>query len=85
MNKINWKVRIQNKAFWISFVPAILLLLQMVAGMLGYQLELGDLGDKLLGIINAVFAVLASLGIVTDPTTKGLSDSVRAMGYTEPN
>lgn len=85
MNKINWKVRIQNKAFWISFVPAILLLVQMVAGMLGYQLELGDLGDKLLGIINAVFAVLASLGIVTDPTTKGLSDSVRAMSYTEPN
>lgn len=85
MNKINWKVRIQNKAFWISFVPAILLLVQMVAGMLGYQLELGNLGDKLLGVINAVFAVLASLGIVTDPTTKGLGDSVRAMSYTEPN
>lgn len=82
---INWKVRIRNKNFWISIIPAILLLVQMVADLFGYRLELGDLGTKLLGIVDALFAVLTILGIVVDPTTKGIEDSERAMGYDEPN
>lgn len=82
--KINWTVRIKNKSFWLSIVPAMVLLVQMVAGVMGYSLELGDLGDKLLGVVNAVFGVLAVLGVVTDPTTKGISDSERALGYNAP-
>ena len=81
---INWKVRIQNKSFWLSLIPAVLLLVQVVAAVFGYQMDLGDLGDRLLAVVNAVFAVLAILGVVTDPTTPGVSDSVRAMGYIEP-
>lgn len=81
---INWKVRIQNKSFWLSLIPAALLLIQVVAAVFGYQLDLGDLGNRLLAVVNAVFAVLAILGVVTDPTTPGVSDSVRAMGYIEP-
>ncbi len=34
--------------------------------------------------INAVFVVLALLGIVADPTTKGVSDSERAKTYKKP-
>lgn len=49
-----------------------------------YQLDLGDLGNKLLDVVNALFAVLAILGIVTDPTTAGVKDSEQAMTYTEP-
>ncbi len=52
--------------------------------MLGYQLDLVDLGNKLLEIVNALFAVLAILGIVTDPTTAGVKDSKQAMIYSEP-
>lgn len=81
---INWKVRVQNKSFWLSLIPAVLLLIQVVAAVFGYQLDLGDLGNRLLAVVNALFAVLAILGVVTDPTTPGVSDSVRAMGYTEP-
>lgn len=81
---INWKVRIQNKSFWLSLIPAVLLLIQVVAAVFGYQTDLGDLGNRLLAVVNAVFAVLAILGVVTDPTTPGVSDSVRAMGYIEP-
>lgn len=83
--KINWLVRVKNKTFWMSIIPACLLLVQMIAATFGYNLDLGDIGNKLLGIVNAIFAVLAAFGIVTDPTTKGVSDSDRAMGYTEPN
>lgn len=81
---INWKVRIKNKNFWLALIPAVLLLIQVVAAVFGYTLDLGDLGNKLLAIVNAVFAVLAILGIVTDPTTAGVADSALAMTYEAP-
>lgn len=81
---INWKVRIRNKAFWLALIPAVLLLMQSVAAAVGYELQLGDLGDRLLAIVNNLFALLAILGIVNDPTTAGISDSENAMTYETP-
>lgn len=81
---INWTVRIKNKSFWIALIPAVLMLVQVVAAVFGYTLDLGDLGNKLLAVVNAVFAVLTILGIVTDPTTAGLGDSDQALTYDEP-
>jgi phi LC3 family holin len=83
--KVNWKVRIKNEAFWVALIPTVILLIQVVASTLGFELDLGDLGNKLLEIVKIVFTLLAILGIVTDPTTAGLSDSKRALTYTEPN
>ncbi|HIU03077.1 MAG TPA: phage holin [Candidatus Onthocola gallistercoris] len=82
--KINWMVRIKNKNFWLSLIPAVLLLIQVIAAVFGFTLDLGDLGNKLLSVVNALFAVLAILGIVTDPTTAGVSDSNQALNYVEP-
>lgn len=84
MSNINWIVRIKNKNFWISLIPAVLLLVQVVAAVFDFTLELGELGDKLLAVVNALFAVLTILGIVTDPTTAGIGDSKLAMTYTKP-
>ena len=84
MKNINWMVRIKNKTFWIAIVPAILILVQVVAALFGYTLDIGDLGNKLLDVINAAFTVLVILGVVTDPTTAGIADSEQAMTYTEP-
>lgn len=81
---INWTVRIKNKTFWLALIPAVLLLIQVVAAVFGFTLDLGDLGDKLIAVVNALFAVLVILGIVTDPTTEGVGDSVQALTYTEP-
>ena len=81
---INWHVRIKNRDFWLTLIPAILLLVQVVAAVFGFQINLGDLGDKLLAVVNALFAVLVILGVVNDPTTNGLHDSTRAMGYDKP-
>lgn len=81
---INWKVRIKNKAFWLSLIPALLLLIQAVAYVFGFTLDLSEMGDKLLAVVNALFSVLAILGVVTDPTTAGLGDSDLAMTYDEP-
>ena len=81
---VNWIVRLKNKAFWLSIIPAALLLIQVIAAVFGFTLDLGELGNKLIDVANAVFAVLAILGIVVDPTTAGTSDSEQAMSYTEP-
>ena len=80
---INWKVRLKNKLFWVAIIPAVLLLVQLVAGLFGFALELGEIGDKLIEIVNAVFVVLTLLGVIADPTTQGMTDSLRAMGYEE--
>lgn len=84
MSNVNWKVRIKNKLFWISFIPAVLLLIQVIAAVFGFQLDLGELGDKLIAVVNAVFVVLALLGVVVDPTTQGVADSEQARTYDEP-
>lgn len=81
---INWIVRLKNKSFWLSFIPAVLLLIQVVASVFGFELDLGDLGNRILDVVNALFAVLAILGVVTDPTTEGVGDSQQALTYTEP-
>lgn len=82
--KINWIVRLKNKAFWVAIVPAILLLIQQVCGMFGVKIEIAGLTDQLLAIIGTVFAILSLIGIVNDPTVATLSDSNQAMTYTEP-
>ena len=81
---INWKVRLVNKNFWLSLIPAVLLLVQAIGAPLGMTLDFGELGNQLLAIVNAVFAVLAILGIVQDPTTDGMGDSKQAMTYDVP-
>lgn len=84
MKNINWEVRIKNKAFWVAFIPAVLLLVQVVAAVFEFTLNLGELGNRLLDVVNAAFSVLAILGIVADPTTKGITDSTQALTYKEP-
>lgn len=81
---INWKVRFANKNFWLMVVPAVLLVIQAVAAVFGFKIDFGELGNKLLDVVNAVFGLLAIIGIVNDPTTAGIKDSEQAMTYTKP-
>ena len=82
--KINWKVRINNKAFWLAIIPAILIFIQAVASVFGFVIELGELGNKLLNVVESEFIILAIVGVVNDPTTSGISDSEQALTYTKP-
>ena len=82
--KINWKVRLKNKNFWITLIPTVLLLVQPFLRLAGVDIDLGEFGNALLAIVDGVFVLLALLGVVTDPTTAGVSDSENAMNYDEP-
>lgn len=82
--KINWTVRINNKAFWGAIIPAILIFIQSIASVFGFVIDLGDLGNKLLDVVESAFIILAIVGVVNDPTTSGISDSKQALTYTKP-
>ena len=81
---INWKVRIRNKTFWMTVIPAVALVVQAIAAVFGFKLDFSELIGKILAVVDAVFALLVILGIVVDPTTAGVGDSKRAMSYQEP-
>ena len=82
--KINWTVRIKNKAFWVAIIPPVLLLAQQVCAMFGIELNIAGVSNQLVSIVGTVFGILALIGIVNDPTVATLSDSKQAMAYTEP-
>lgn len=82
---VNWKVRIRNKSFWMTLVPALALFAQALAACFNVRVDLGEQTDKILAVVNTLFVVLGTIGVVNDPTTFGFNDSDRAMGYSEPD
>ena len=82
--KVNFLVRAKNEVFWVTFIPAVLVLIQAIAAVFGFSLDLSALGDKLVAVVVALFAVLTLLGVVVDPTTEGLRDTKLALSYTKP-
>lgn len=82
--KINWTVRIKNKAWWLAIIPAAALLVQTVLQVFDVTWDYTTLVGKFAAIVESVFVVLALLGITVDPTTSGISDSFRAMTYNKP-
>ena len=81
---INWKIRLMNKQFWLSLIPALALCAQAIAAVFGWEIDLTTAVGRLLTVVNTVFALLVVLGVVVDPTTAGIGDSERALGYDEP-
>lgn len=81
---INWICRIKNKSFWLTIIPATLLLVQVCAAPFGYDWDFVVLNEQLAAIVNAAFGVLGVLGVVTDMTTAGFGDSAQAMTYDHP-
>lgn len=82
--KINWKVRVKNKTFWLTLIPAIFLVIQSVLSLFGIQYDFSEIQTGIATVITAIFGLLTVLGIVTDHTTDGFSDSDQALTYTEP-
>ena len=76
MNKINWRVRLRNKTFWLTLVPLLVLLTQ--------QLGLNWVPENWESIFSTVMAILTVVGIINDPTTAGIKDSPQALAYYEP-
>jgi len=81
--KINWKVRFKNKTWLVAFLGAIVAFVYQMLGAFGIVPSVSE--DNVTQVIGIFINLLVGLGIVVDPTTQGISDSKRALGYTEPN
>lgn len=80
--KINWKVRLRHRQFWIAIVSALLLLANQVADIFGVDITL--ISSQIEQTVETVLLVLAMLGVIIDPTTSGVKDSDQALTYKEP-
>lgn len=80
--QINWKLRLKNKATVAALLAALVAFVYQVCGIFGVVPPVSQ--DQALTFASIILTVLVSLGILVDPTTAGLGDSERAMGYEKP-
>ena len=80
--KINWKVRLQHKQFWVSLIALLIVLANQIAGI--FNADITIYNGQVTAISETVLSILALLGIVIDPTTSGTSDSTQALQYDKP-
>lgn len=80
--KINWKVRLRHKQFWVALIALLLVLVNQVAEIFGYDITVYN--DQITALSETILGILILLGIIVDPTTRGLSDSERALNYKKP-
>lgn len=81
--KINWKVRLKNPMFWLTVIPAVITFVYTVLGAFDVVPALSQ--DVVVNIVTAIITALTTIGVLIDPTTKGVGDSKRALGYDRPN
>lgn len=80
--KVNWKVRFKNKTWLTMFIS-------LIVGFVFNLLKLFDVvpivtESIIMGIVSQILTFLGLIGVLVDPTTAGLNDSMRAMSYQEP-
>lgn len=72
---INLKLRLKNKVTLAALISAVFVMLGQFGLEIPHNIQEG---------VNTLLNVVVILGIVVDPTTKGVADSERALNYNEP-
>lgn len=83
--KVNIPVRLKNPWFWVGIASVVIAALGVDPQQFVSWDSLGGyIVDVLKNPVQLVTVVLAVLAVFIDPTTAGLSDSARALGYKKP-
>lgn len=80
--KINWRVRFKNGTFLAGFASLVVSFIYNVLSMLDIAPTVTQ--NAVIQLIDSVLTILGMVGVITDPTTKGVSDSNQAMTYVVP-
>ena len=80
--RMNWKVRFKNKTWLTMFIS-------LIVGFVFNLLKLFDIvpvvtENLIMNIVGQILTFLGLIGVIVDPTTAGINDSIRAMSYEEP-
>lgn len=85
-DKINWKVRLQNKAWVVAFIASLFVLAGAICNMFNIKIDLDLIQGNVVQVVYALFGVLTVLGVISDPTTKTLlEDGPLGLSYTTPS
>lgn len=79
---INWKLRLQNKTTLVTLCVAVVTAVYCILAALGITPSIAQ--EQVMNLVYAIITILCALGIVVDPTTNGISDSIQAMRYEKP-
>lgn len=82
MKNINWKVRLQSGSWWMGIISAVVVAIFAILKMC--KVELSVTQDDIINAATLILMIPASIGVMTDPTTKGVSDSEQALTYDTP-
>ena len=77
--KINIKARLKNKTFVLSSSVLFVSFIYGLLSLLGIVPRISE--KQITDLVYMAVNILALLGVVVDPTTKGICDSDRAMTY----
>ena len=80
--KLNLKVRMKNPVFWLTFIPALATFVYTVLALFGITPSVSE--DAFVKALKAIVTALATLGVLVDPTTKGIVDGTLGSKYDEP-
>ena len=80
--KMNWKVRFKNPTWLTMFIS-------LLVGFVFNILKMFDIvptitENQIMEVVSQVLTFLGLIGVLVDPTTKGIGDSARALTYEEP-
>lgn len=82
MTNINWRVRLKNKTFLAALAALVITFIYDLLALLGIAPGVDE--SVVTTLMNTVLTLLVGVGVLTDPTTKGVGDSAQAMTYSEP-
>lgn len=81
--KINWKLRLKNKATLAALIACVVTFVYQILGIIGIGVSISE--NEVINSISVILNILVTLGVLVDPTTEGTSDSPRALTYSRPN
>lgn len=82
MKNINWKVRLQSGSWWLGVISATVVAIFAIIRICGIEVSVS--ANEIINVATLILMIPSAVGITTDPTTKGLSDSAQAMSYEKP-
>lgn len=80
--KINWKVRLKSGSWWLGIISAIIVAVFAILNLFGIKTSVAV--SDIMNAATLILMIPAAIGIISDPTTKGVGDSSQALTYEAP-
>lgn len=80
--KLNWKVRLKSKEWWMGVISAVVMAVFAILNIC--RVEISLTAEQVMNVAMLVLMIPVSIGIISDPTTQGVSDSNEALTYEAP-